>query len=96
MSFTQFLQSIYTIILNCISWLGTTFNILYQQYTFKILFFLTIFIVLIHLFIKIYNSIFVNKKLIYNEDFYDNEDFEETDFEETDFEEEEEDKNIWV
>lgn len=94
MTFSQFLNNLYQIILNIISWLGTTFNVLYQQYTFKILFFLTIFLVLISLFIKIYNSIFTNKKLIYNEDFYDdNEDFYESDMLEND---EEEEETRWV
>ena len=94
MTFSQFLNNLYQIILNIIGWLGTTFNVLYQQYTFKILFFLAIFFVLIKLFIKIYNSIFTNKKLIYNEDFYDdNDDFYESDMLEND---EDEEETRWV
>lgn len=94
MTFSQFLNNIYQIILNCINWLGTTFNILYQQYTFKILFFLTLFTVLISLFIRLYNSIFTNKKLEYNDDFYDdNDDFYESDMLNDD---EDEEETRWV
>lgn len=55
MNFSQFLNIILQIFNSVISWLLLIFNTLYQNFVFKIIFFLSIFIVVWNLLIRIFN-----------------------------------------